>query len=119
MGGCAAPDPGRSPGGARKSAMNPASSNIPSDRYPENSPAALTNERKERKQTNNAPRGHTLSTTRAEAAIPIQHTVINMCELVDTQNKVGAFQKRPCPADSVTARRYSPAGKIPAGPINP
>jgi hypothetical protein len=51
--------------------------------------------------------------------IPIQQTAINIFELLDSQNAVGAYQNRPLPADSATARKNSPAGKIPTGPIKP
>ena len=75
-----------------------------------------TNERKQRKQTNNAPRGKTLNTTRTDATIPIQQTAINMCELLESQNTVGAYQNRPRPADFATASQVLRRRQNPIGP---
>src|ERR1700722_7007323 len=119
IGACPTPSAGRNPIGARNSTMNPASSNIPSDWYPANPPAAATNERNPTKQTNNDVRGKILKTTNTDAASPIQHTAINMCELVESQNTVGAYQNRAAAVDFATLSRYSDAGRIPSGPINP
>src|ERR1700722_11728513 len=119
IGACPTPSAGRNPIGARNSTMNPASSNIPSDWYPANSPAAATNERNPTKQTNKDVRGKILKTTNTEAANPSQHTAINMCELLDNQKSVGAYQNRAAPADFATAAKYSDAGRMPSGPISP
>src|SRR5580693_2647145 len=119
IGTCAVASPGRNPIGARNSTINPASSNIPSDWYPANSPAAATNERNARKQTNNDVRGKMLKTTSTDAASPIQHTAISMCEPLDSQNNVGAYQNRAAAVDFATLSRYSDAGRIPSGPISP
>ena len=53
------------------------------------------------------------------AAMPAQQTTISMWESPDHQNKVGAYQMREAPRAFATARRYSLAGRIPAGPIKP
>ena len=71
------------------------------------------------KQTNSDTRGKILKTTSTEAASPIQQTAISMCELVDNQKTVGAYQKRAAAADFATASRYSEAGKTPSGPMSP
>ncbi len=65
-------------------------------------------------------RGHKLAVSSREAANPSQHIAISMCEPLDSQNTVGANQRRtPGPNDCATAARYLSAGRMPAGPINP
>src|SRR5579863_6653903 len=93
-GGLASPSPGRSPGGAKNKAMNPASSNMPSDWYPEKSCAAATNERKHTKQIRSDARGHKFTTTKIDATIPTHTKAINARSLAPIQSKVGANQKR-------------------------
>src|ERR1700685_1428156 len=119
IGGCPAPRPGRKTIGARNSTMNPASSNIPSDWEPANSPAAATNDRNATKHANRDVRGKILKTTNTDPARPIQHTAISMCELLDNQNSVGAYQNRAAAADFATVSRYSEAGSMPSGPMSP
>src|SRR3954447_4841351 len=99
IGGWRNPNAGRKPIGARNREINPASSSIPSDWYPENSPAALTNERKHTKQISNAARGNIFATTSSDAMRPIQHNAISACDPLENHSKVGAYQKRACPAD--------------------
>ena len=43
-------------------------------------------------------RGHRLSTSRTDATIPIQQIAISMCELLENQSNVGAYQKRTAPS---------------------
>src|ERR1700733_8519573 len=118
-GGCRSLQPGRNPGGAKNSAMNPASSSMPSDWYPEKSCAALTKERKQRKQINNVQRGQMLRNTNSDASIPTQQSANRACGLDENQSSVGANQKREEPSDRATDCRYSFAGRIPTGPISP
>src|SRR5580698_4895054 len=119
-GGLDSPQPGRKPAGAKNNAINPASSNIPSDWYPENSRAAATKERKQTKQMKSETRGQIFITTRSEAIIPTQQRKISMCELAEYQSTVGANQKRLFPGNSrATAGRKSEAGRIPCGPMSP
>src|SRR5438094_9366696 len=99
IGGRRRPNPGRKPTGARNSEMNPASSSMPSDWYPENSPAALTNERKHAKQISKAARGNIFSITNSDAMIPTQLSAVSACDPVENHSSVGAYQKRACPAD--------------------
>src|SRR2546422_47588 len=107
-GGRAAPQPGRNPSGAKKSAMKPASSSMPSDWYPEKSSAALTNERKHAKQITSIPRGQTSKTSSREAAIPIQHKAVNIREPLENHSSVGANHRREkWPNECATACRYS------------
>src|SRR5580693_446333 len=93
-GGLALPRPGRSPGGAKINAMKPASSNMPSDWYPEKSCAAATNERKHTKHTSSEARGQRFTTTRIDAMIASQTTSINARSLAPNHSRVGANQKR-------------------------
>src|SRR5438105_6090341 len=119
-GGCLAPSPGRNPGGAKNREMKPASSSMPSDWYSEKSRDVDTNERKQRKQIRSMARGQKFRTRSNDAIIPIQHSAINMPELLEIQSSEGAYQTRTCATpDRATACRYSPAGRIPCGPINP
>src|SRR5450631_1106384 len=99
--------------------MNPASSNMPSDWYPEKSPAALTNDRKQTKQMASAMRGQTFSTINNAASIPTQHNAVNMCEPLEIHKSVGANQNLAGPSCAATALKYSAAGRIPLGPISP
>ena len=78
--------------GARKSERNPASSNMPSDWYPEKSPAALTNERKHTKQITSIPRGQKLKTSSTAAAMPTQQSVISMCDPLENHKTLGTYQ---------------------------
>src|SRR5271156_4640681 len=78
--------------GAKNSAINPASSNIPSDWYPEKSRATLTNETKHKKQISSDARGHRFSVTSSDAISPTQHNVINAASLAPNHSKVGADQ---------------------------
>src|SRR6476646_4213320 len=93
-GGCAAPSPGRNPGGARNKEMKPASSSMPSDWYSEKSRAVDTNDRKQRKQIASMARGQRFSTRSIDAIIPIQHSAINIPELLEIQSSEGAYQNR-------------------------
>src|SRR5437660_1641153 len=93
-GGCSLPSLGRSPGGTKNREMNPASSSMPSDWYEEKSPAAATNDRKQTKQTTNIARGQRFNTSPTDAIIPIQHRATSMCEPLEIQSSVGAYQKR-------------------------
>src|SRR5262244_3760390 len=100
------PRPGRNPGGARNIDTKPASSNMPSDWYPEKSCAALTKERKQTKQMTNIPRGHRLRNSRMDAIIPIQQIASNIPEPLDNHSTVGAYQNLcQCPSVWVTACR--------------
>src|SRR5581483_9835168 len=76
--GCALPSPGHSPGGAKNKEMNPASSNMPSDWYPEKSWAALTKGKKRREQISCIARGQTLRNSEIDASSPSQQTVMSM-----------------------------------------
>src|SRR5215813_10066748 len=111
--------PGRRPFGAKNNARKPASSSIPSDWYPENSPAALTKDRKHTKQTSRAPRGTMLAITSNDATIPTQHKAIKECDPLEHQSSVGADQNRAEPAERAITWRNSFAGRIPTGPIKP
>src|SRR5690348_5202405 len=91
-GGRASPHPGRHPGGAKNNAMNPASSNIPSDWYDEKSCAAATNERKHTKQIASIPRGHKFKTSSTDAIIPTQQTPVSICLPLENHSSVGAYQ---------------------------
>ena len=105
-GGWLAPNPGRQPEGAKKSARNPASSSMPSDWYPEKSWAALTKERKQAKQTRSMARGKTLQVTSSEAARPAQQRAMTACEPLPNQSTDGANQYRaPIPYVRATACR--------------
>src|ERR1700751_6121368 len=109
MGGCAAPRPGRSPGGAKNMEMNPASSSMPSDWYEEKSPAALTNARKQSQQTSRLARGQRLKKTASDASRPIHITATMKCVLEEIQKSDGAIQKRLLPAAWAMAASVSPA----------
>ena len=91
------PEARRNPGGAKNRQINPASSSIPSDWYPEKSCAALTNERNATKQMSSVTRGQMFSTRRIEAAIPAQHNISSERSLLPIQSIVGANQKRATP----------------------
>src|SRR5271169_3268541 len=99
--------PGRNPPGAIKSERNPASSSIPSDWYPEKSPAALTKERKQTKQMASIPRGQIFKTNRAAAAMPSQQSPISMYEPLENHRTLGTYQYRAWPTCSATLFRYS------------
>src|SRR5208282_1568685 len=108
-GGWARPSPGRRPGGAKNSARNPASSSMLSDWYPEKSRAAATKERKQTKQKNSIPRGHTSNTTSSAAIMPTQHSAISIGEPLEIQSSEGTYQKRRSPGENAAnAWRYSP-----------
>src|SRR4051794_20864515 len=114
------PSPGQNPRGAKNNEINPASSSIPSDWYPEKSCAALTNEMKQAKQTTSIPRGQTFATTSKDASMPIQHKLTSMCVPAEIHKSVGANQSpRATPSEWCTACKYSFAGSRPCGPINP
>src|SRR5579872_6516633 len=93
-GGLFMPHPGHSPLGAKKRARKPASRSIPSDWYSEKSPAAHTKERKQTRQIKKERRGQRLKKARTEQTSPIQLMASSMCELDESQNRVGAYQKR-------------------------
>src|SRR5947209_305780 len=119
-GGWLAPSPGRNPGGARNKEMKPASSNMPSDWYSEKSLAVDTNERKQTRQIASIARGQMFKTRSNDVMSPIQHTANNMPEPLENQSREGAYQKRTCATpDRPRASRYSPAGRIPWGPMSP
>src|SRR5581483_2621520 len=104
--GCALPSPGHSPGGAKNKEMNPASSNMPSDWYPEKSWAALTKDKKHRKQMSSMARGQTLRNSAIDASSPTQQTAMSMWFVLDSQNSVGAYQTRPqCGKACPTSRK--------------
>src|SRR5580692_7662793 len=92
-GGWAAPHPGKIPPGDKNSAINPASSSMPSDWYIEKTSVAVTNDKKQTKQTKKLSRGHTLTSATSEAISPIQVTANSIEELCDVQKSVGAYQK--------------------------
>src|SRR5215469_16640330 len=117
--GLAPPRRGRSPRGAKNNEINPASSNIPSDWYAEKSCAALTNERKHTKQIAKVPRGHKFNTSSTDAIIPTQQIPFSMGRPPENHSSVGAYQQPTRLNCSPTARKYSPAGRMPCGPINP
>src|SRR4051794_25174065 len=94
-GGECSPQRGRNPEGAKNMDINPASSSIPSDWYPEKSWAALTNERKHRKQITSIPRGQILKTSSSEAIIPTMQSASSILGPLETHNKVGANQNLP------------------------
>src|ERR1700728_2896695 len=113
-GGDGRPRPGRNPEGAKKSAMKPASSSMPSDWYPEKSCAALTNDRKHTKHTASIPRGHALMTNSRDAIMPTQHRAVNIYGPLESQSSGGVNQRpRPWPNECHTAWRYSFAATIP------
>src|SRR5271155_1114361 len=91
-GGFSSPNPGRKPAGAKNSAITPASSNIPSDWYPEKSRATLTNETKHKKQISSDARGHRFSVTSSDATNPTQHSVSNVPLPAPNHSKVGTVQ---------------------------
>ena len=65
-------------------------------------------------------RGHRFTTMSNDAIIPIQHSAINIPELLEIQSSEGAYQKRMCAKlERLTACRYSLAGRIPRGPMSP
>ena len=65
------------------------------------------------------PRGQKFKTSSTEAIIPTQQIPVSMRELLEIQSSVGAYQYPACPNRSANACKYSPAGRIPCGPINP
>src|SRR5215831_13590489 len=81
--------PGRSPGGAKKSEMNPASSNMPSDWYSAKSCATVTNETKQTKQTRNESRGERFRKASTAAISPSQLTNIKAGSLLPNQKREG------------------------------
>ena len=91
-GGLASPSLGRNPRGAKNKEINPASSSIPSDWYPEKSCAALTKERKHAKQIASIPRGHKFNTSSTDAIIPTQQIPVSMCRPLENHSSVGAYQ---------------------------
>lgn len=99
--------------------MNPASSSIPSDWYAEKSCAALTKERKHTKQIASIPRGQKFNTSSTDAIMPAQQIPVSICELRENHRSVGTYQWPVRPNCSATACKYSFAGRIPCGPINP
>src|SRR5665213_3396173 len=91
-GGCGAAKPGQKPRGAKKSARNPASSSMPSDWYPEKSPATETKDKKHAKQNAKLTRGHTLQKASNEAARPTHMIALSAVSLDEIQNNDGASQ---------------------------
>src|SRR5438128_12253983 len=69
-GGCAAPRPGRSPGGARNAESSPASRSMPSDWYEEKSRAADTKEMKSAVQRRHIARAQTFSKNSTDPSRP-------------------------------------------------
>src|SRR5215208_7102913 len=96
-GGSLAPSPGRTPRGAKKIEMNPASSSIPSDWYDEKSCSAPTHDMKSSVQSATVSRGHTLTVRSTEQTMPAATTAVSAASLALAQNKVGASQKRASP----------------------
>src|ERR1700757_84865 len=90
-GGSLGSQPGRNPRGAKNKEMKPASSNMPSDWYPEKSRAAATKERKHTKQMASIPRGQRFRKSSKDAAIPIQHSALKVPGPLDHQTRVGAY----------------------------
>src|SRR6266496_5626178 len=102
--GCIGPKRGRNPSGAKKKEINPASSSIPSDWYPEKSCAALTKDRKHTKQTTSIPRGHRFNTSSTDAIMPSQQSPLSISGPLETHSTVGAYHNRcQCPSDCATA----------------
>src|SRR3954470_18048106 len=93
-GGSAAPSPGRTPRGAKKREMNPASSSIPSDWYDEKSCSAATHDRNSSVQMPTVSRGHTFAASRREAAMPPATSIVSAALPEPSQSSVGAYQKR-------------------------
>src|SRR5207244_11906121 len=91
-GGLGSPSRGPNTPGAKNKEINPASSSIPSDWYPEKSCAALTNERKHAKQIASIPRGHKSNTSSSDAIIPTQQIAVSMCRPLESHSSVGAYQ---------------------------
>src|SRR5581483_3318941 len=102
-GGECSPQRGRNPDGAKNREINPASSSMPSDWYPEKSCAALTNERKHTQQISNIPRGQILNTKSREAIIPAMQTADSMRGPLAIQSRLGTNQNFHEPADRATA----------------
>ena len=65
---------------------------MPSDWYIEKTSVAVTNERKQTKQTKKLSLGHTFNSATIDAISPIHVTANSVAALEDAQNRVGAYQ---------------------------
>src|SRR2546423_10750911 len=118
-GGSVAPSRGRTPRGAKKQEMKPASSSIPSDWYEEKSCSTTTHDRKNSVQKATVSRGHTLAMSSSEQRRPAPTTIVSARSPAPNHKTEGTYHNRSPPTALPTSRRYSPAGRMPRSPMSP
>ena len=119
-GGCAAPRPGRTPGGANGIKSSAASSSSASCCDGVNSAQVATNDRKHAQHTNNVSRGQRLKTSATAEAKPSHATAVIAPAPASSQKRLGALTN-PLKNPGTTLRRclrYSATGEIPFGPAS-
>src|SRR5437016_8659030 len=99
-GGSLAPRPGRTPPGAKKIEMKPASSSMPSDWYDEKSCKVETHDRKRNVESATATFGQRFSVSKTDERIPAPTTTVSARSLALAQSTVGVNQKRARPGNA-------------------